>query len=216
MGYKLSSSKLNLFRDCPRCFWLAMKKNVTRPNGPMSSLPIKLDSIIKHYFDKYRMLNELPPILDGKVKGRLAVNMPLTLYCKMKNGIILWGRPDDYFVLEDCNTVVLDHKTASKVPTSVHPSYQLQMDIYSYMLKELGYKTTNKAFLAYYYPDDCDLHNGLSMDCCVIEVNTDPTCIVDLVEKANNVLNGPLPDAAVNCKFCKWTNDIIEKCVQEV
>ena len=54
MEYKLSPSNLNLLEDCPRCFWLHMVKKIKRPMGPMSSIPIKMDSIIKHYFDRYR------------------------------------------------------------------------------------------------------------------------------------------------------------------
>jgi len=50
MEYRLSPSNLNLMQDCPRCFWLTMVKKIKRPSGPMSSIPIKMDSIIKNYF----------------------------------------------------------------------------------------------------------------------------------------------------------------------
>jgi len=210
MTYNLSASKLNLLQDCPRCFWLSMKKNVKRPSGPMSSIPIKMDSIIKNYFNKYRMINELPPILNGQLKGRLAVNMPRTLQCKVENGIILWGRPDDYLELEDYNIVILDHKTASKAPAVVHSSYQLQMNVYSFMLKEMGFKTTNKAFLVYYHPDDCDLHNGMTIHCAVREVLTDINPVKDLLNYANDILNGPKPDSGIHCEFCKWAQVMIE------
>ena len=43
----------------------------------------------------------------------------------------------------------------------VHPSYQLQLDVYSFLLKVMGYDTTNKAYLAFYYPDECELHKGI-------------------------------------------------------
>ena len=209
MDYKLSSSKLNLLVDCPRCFWLAMIKNVKRPASPMSSIPIKMDSIIKHYFNGYRG-NQLPPILNGKINGRLAVGMPLTLRSDVGNGIVLWGRPDDYVELEDSTVVVLDHKTASKTPTVVHPSYRLQMDVYAYLLGQMGYKTTNKAFLAYFTPDDCDLHNGMKINCSIIEVNTDSFRVVDLMSKAQEILNGATPESGENCEFCRWAQDMLE------
>ena len=156
MEYKLSPSSLNLLKDCPRCFWLSMIKKIKRPAGPMSSIPIKMDSIIKHYFNKYRELNELPPILEGKITGRLAVDMPKTLTYKEENGITVYGRPDEYFELEDKNIVAFDHKTKSKAPENVHSSYQLQLNVYSYLLKAMGYKTINRAYLASYYPDEID------------------------------------------------------------
>lgn len=82
MEYKLSPSSLNLLEDCPRCFWLKMVKKIYRPMGPMSSIPIKMDSIIKHYFNKYRDLGQLPPIIEGKVTGWLAIGMPCRPYLK--------------------------------------------------------------------------------------------------------------------------------------
>jgi len=207
MEYKLSPSSLNLLEDCPRCFWLSMVKKLKRPSGPMSSIPIKMDSIIKKYFNKYRELNELPPILEGKITGRLAVDMPKTLTHEEENGITLTGRPDEYFELKDKNVVAFDHKTKSKAPENVHSSYQLQLNVYSYLLKAMGYKTTNKAYLAYYYPDDCELHNGMCIHCTVIEVKTNPTHAKELVNKAYNVLNGPMPKHSENCGYCKWVNE---------
>ncbi len=146
----------------------------------------------------------MPPILNGKINGQLAVGMPLTLYSDVGNGTVLWGRPDDYIELEDSIIVVLDHKTASKTPTVIHPSYRLQMDVYSHLLKEMGYKTTNKAFLAYFTPDDCDLHNGMKINCSIIEVTTDPTHVVDLMGIAHEILNGAMPDPGEHCEFCRW------------
>ena len=174
MKYQLSPTKLNLLEECPRCFWLSLVKKINRPPTPMPSLPIKVDSIIKHYFNKYRDLEELPPIIIGKITGKLAQEMPKTLKHDEGNGITLMGRPDEYIELTDGNLVAFDHKTKSKASESVHSAYKLQLDVYSYLLKVNGYNTTNKAFLAYYYPNDCDLHNGMPFNCQIMEVNANP------------------------------------------
>ena len=207
MEYKLSPSSLNLLEDCPRCFWLHMVKKIKRPPAPFPSLPIKVDSIIKKYFNKYRELGKLPPIIQGKITGRLALDMPKTLKHVEGNGIILSGRPDDYFELEDGNIVVLDHKTKSKEPEGVHSAYQLQLDVYSFLLKKMGFKTTNKAFLTYYYPDECELHNGMPFNCTIVEVKTNLSRVAKLVDKAYNILNSEMPDSDENCEYCKWLSE---------
>src|SRR3989344_3937655 len=61
------STGLNLFRDCPRCFWLHYNKNVHRPRGIFPSLPGGMDLVLKDYFDQFR--GSLPPELEGKVRG---------------------------------------------------------------------------------------------------------------------------------------------------
>jgi len=74
MPYKLSPSKLNLFLECPLCFWLD-NKGIHRPNGPFPSLPGGMDRKLKVYFDKYRKMGKLPPELNGKVVGKLYDDM---------------------------------------------------------------------------------------------------------------------------------------------
>ena len=209
MKYKLSPSTLNLLEECPRCFWLYQVKKIKRPSGPISSIPIKMDSIIKNYFNKYREKGELPPIIQGRVKGRLAVDMPKTLKFEEENGIILWGRPDEYIELKDKNIVAFDHKTKSKAPETVHPSYHLQMNVYSYLLKAMGFKTTNKAYLAFYHPDDCELHYGMCIHCTILEVKTNPTHVIKLVNKAYNVLNEQIPKPGYRCEYCKWREETL-------
>lgn len=210
MEYKLSPSSLNLLEDCPRCFWLRFNKKIKRPSGPMSSIPIKMDSIIKHYFDKYRDIEKLPPMIENMVSGSLAKDMPKTLKHEEANGIILWGRPDDYFELEDESIVPFDHKTKSKEPENIHSAYQLQMDCYSYLLRAMGYKTTNKAYLAFYYPDECDLHNGMPFHCKILEVETSFKDVEQLLEKAYNILNGEIPESGEDCKYCDWVDKNIQ------
>ena len=136
--------------------------------------------------------------------------MPKTLKYELDNGITAWSCPDDYLKLEDNNIVAFDHKTKSKAPESVHRSYQLQMDVYSYLLKAMGYGTTNKAYLAFYYPDECDLHEGMPFNCTIIEVKTNFSRVDKLVDKAYNILNGEIPESHENCEYCKWNQEIIK------
>src|SRR3989344_9503564 len=66
---RLSPSTLNVFLDCPKCFWLAQAKEIHRPRGIFPSLPGGMDLLIKDYFDKYRNVGKLPPELEGKLDG---------------------------------------------------------------------------------------------------------------------------------------------------
>ncbi|GAI53572.1 unnamed protein product, partial [marine sediment metagenome] len=43
---RLSPSALNLFLQCPRCFWLEKNKGIKRPRGIFPSLPSGMDSVI--------------------------------------------------------------------------------------------------------------------------------------------------------------------------
>jgi len=58
---RLSPSSLNLFLECRRCFWLDKNKGIKRPRGIFPSLPSGMDSVIKKYFDSYRLNSDMPP-----------------------------------------------------------------------------------------------------------------------------------------------------------
>ena len=55
--------------------------------------------------------------------------------------------------------------------------------------------TTNKAYLAFYYPDECELHEGMPFNCAILEVKTDFSRVDKLVDKAYSILNGEIPES---------------------
>ncbi|MHA2430395.1 MAG: hypothetical protein ACXACC_05095 [Promethearchaeota archaeon] len=68
----------------------------------------------------------------------------------------------------------------------------------------MDYDTTNKAYLAFYYPDECELHQGMPFNCTIIEVKTNPSKVEKIIDKAVTILNDEIPDSNKNCEYCKW------------
>ncbi len=199
----LSPSKLNLMQDCPRCFWIFINKDVKRPGGPMAGVLTKMDSVIKHYFEKYRESGTLPPIIRGKVDGKLARGMPKTL-SYTEGDFVISGVPDEYIDIDGV-IVPLDHKVSKgKSAEETHKAYVLQLDFYCFLLKANGYKTRNEGYLAYYYPDDCDVHDGIDVCCDVVKIKTDPDRAKKVLDRAVKLLNGKIPDPSPDCDFCKY------------
>ncbi len=212
MKYKLSPSTLNLMEECNRCFWLHVVRNVKRPFGMMAGIVMKMDSIIKHYFDSYREKDLLPPMVEGKITGFLPKNMPKTLSHEENSIIIIAGKPDEYLELPTGEIVAFDHKTKSKAPEEAHPSNQLQLDVYTYLLKMNGYKTANKGYLAFYYPEDCELHDGMDMHVKILEIKTDPDRVKTLLSKADNILQlEEPPQPSKECEYCLWAKGVSQE-----
>src|SRR5262245_47999348 len=104
----LSPTTLNLFADCPRCFWLAKRKGIRRPSGPFPSLPNGMDRLLKTHFDRHRANGSVPPEL-ARFPGRLFSdrtrldiwrNNRRGLRCAI-DGTMLMGALDDLFLGED-------------------------------------------------------------------------------------------------------------------
>lgn len=202
----LSPSSLSLYAECPRCFWLKVNRKIDRPRGPMPTIMSGLDLVIKAYYDLYRGRKELPPIIVGKVPGRLYKEVPPWLSMgDPQTNTKLVGKLDELLEPEPGLVAPLDHKTRGSKAEDVHRAYQLQMDVYDLLLTSSGYKTAHKAWLIYYIPDFMeDLRFTFAVD--VKEIPTDSERARNVFICAANLARGSEPKPNTECEFCRWVN----------
>jgi hypothetical protein len=203
---RLSPSSLNLLLECPRCFWLYINKKIERPGKPVATITTGLDRIIKDYFNLYRLKNTLPPILEGKLKATLITSLPKNgwlEYVDLKEDAKLGGYLDECLKFSDYYAA-LDHKTRGLAPEEIHRSYQLQMDIYTFLLEENGFPTKRIAYIVYYIPKIIDEASNFHFDILLKEIKTDPLFAKKLFYEAIKIAKGPLPALNDSCPFCKW------------
>jgi hypothetical protein len=204
----LSASTLKLYLECPRCFWLHLRKGIARPRGPFPSLPTGMDGVLKRYFETYRRRNALPPLIDGRLTGTLIKQGGLSLeFTDAKQGVRLSGKLDDCLILEDGNHAPLDHKTRASAPADVSYTekyYKFQMDVYSLLLERNGYPISRTAYVVYYYPLDGKLHEGFPFGVTVHHVATDPEDAYGTFQTACRLLAGPMPPCSATCEYCLW------------
>ena len=120
---RLSPSTLNLFRECPRCFWLQFKKGIARPRGIFPSLPNGMDKVLKKYFDSYRKKGTLPPEIAQEIgtSAKLYTNMEdLKIWRNNFKGLqkeypeykfTLRGAIDELLISKDGKYIPFDFKT---------------------------------------------------------------------------------------------------------
>ena len=210
---KLSPSSLNLFKECPRCFLLEKNKGIKRPRGIFPSLPGGMDLVIKDYFDKYRMIDKLPPEVDGKVSGKLFSNMAVlekwrnwrTTELRYEDKVlnaILTGALDDCLISNDIY-IPLDYKTrGSELKDDPRQYYQTQLDCYCLILESSGYKTEGLAYLLYYWPLEVKEDGLVRFHVEPIKIETNIDAAKKIFEDAINVLNREIPQASVECEYC--------------
>jgi len=208
---KVSPSSLNLFSECPRCFWLYLNKGIKRPSIPVATITTGLDRVIKEYLDGFRGKDILPSFLAAKLPGRLMVDFPKKgwfEYVDTKLDARLLGYLDECIDFQDGHYAVLDHKTRGAPPASVHRAYQLQMDAYTFLLEENKFPTRRIAYLAYYIPKKIIANSDFQFDVLIKEIKTDPKRALDLFHQAAGLLRSPLPQIQENCAFCSWTSTV--------
>ncbi|GIW62693.1 MAG: hypothetical protein KatS3mg090_0519 [Patescibacteria group bacterium] len=216
----LSPSKLNLYQDCPYCFYLAMIYKKRRPEQPASTLPRGLDNLIKKYFDFYRSIKQLPPEIDKQIKGKLLEDQNLInewrkttafseprVYLKELNTVIFGGL--DECIIEDDKYIPADYKTRGyDLKEDSTSYYQTQMDCYNYLLYENGYQTANLAYLIYYIPKKINKDGVVNFKVEIHSLQTNKERFSKLVKSAVEILRSGKPKRNLNCQFCQWMDNI--------
>ena len=227
---RLSPSALNVFLECPKCFWLINVKRVYRPRGIFPSLPSGMDSVIKTYFDKYRLEDKLPPELEGKVDFKLFSDLKLLnkwrdwktglVFTDEETGAELFGALDDLGVadtgkgglFDDELYVPLDYKTKGyAVKPGDERYYQNQLDSYALMLKGNKMPPTDYAYLIYYVPNEVGEGGAVKFDVTLKKVDINPDSALQVVRDAVELLKGPMPDAHTDCDYCTWASRYIHE-----
>lgn len=212
---RLSPSGLNIFLDCHRCFWLERNKNIKRPRGIFPSLPGGMDSVIKVYFDKYRVKNDMPPEVKDKLPGKLFSNMgtikrwrswlqtDLSYEDKTINAT-LSGALDDCLT-EDGFYIPLDYKTrGSELIEDPRKYYQTQLDCYCLILDSSGFKTKGIAYLLYFWPVEVFEKGMIQFKVESIRIETNIDSAKKIFRDAVTCLKQEIPSASPNCEYCNF------------
>ncbi|MCM8796146.1 MAG: hypothetical protein NC928_05640 [Candidatus Omnitrophica bacterium] len=205
---KLSASSLNLFLECPRCFWLYLNKNIKRPEKPVATITTGLDRVIKEHFEIYRQKGILPPMLAGRLPGKLISNFPKNGWLDFTDTRLdakLGGYLDECLDLGNNFFAALDHKTRGSKPEGTHPAHQFQMDVYTFLLEQNGFSTKKTAYLIYYIPKSVVSKEDIEFEVEVTEIKTNPQRVYQIFTDAVTILKQPIPGLNNDCIFCKWT-----------
>jgi len=218
---QISPNSLNLYFECPLCFWLDKHQGIKRPPPYPYALNNAVDTLLKEEFDKYRKKKELHPLL-------IAYNVPAKLFPNQKlldewrsnfKGLryydasldaTLFGAVDDVLEFSDGKLAPMDYKSTGSKVANVYDRFQIQMDIYTFLLEKNGYKTVRKGCLAFYVVDK---ENGfvdrLPFKKEIHMIDTDPSYVQEVFEKAVNLLRGDKPTAhSPDCKYGQWLKEV--------
>ncbi|UCC95717.1 MAG: PD-(D/E)XK nuclease family protein [Candidatus Omnitrophota bacterium] len=218
--FSLSPSTLNIYVNCPRCFWFHMVKGAEfkRPEGPTSTLPRGMDNLIKIYFDTYRAKCALPPEIEAEVTGQLIEESLIHRWRNWKTGLQfidsdgsrLFGALDECLVC-DGMYIPVDYKTRGYDLKEDSTSYYiLQMSSYNFLLARNGYAVSEHAYLVFYIPSKVSDEGLVHFKIEVKKVETFP---LDKVHRTFRQavellsLNEP-PPKNNGCKFCNWAQKV--------
>jgi hypothetical protein len=219
---QLSPNSLNLYLECPHCFWLDKKLGIKRPPPYPYALNSAVDILLKEEFDNYRMRNEPHPLLlENNIQAKLFHNQKLLnqwrnnlsgiRYFDKEIGATIFGAVDDILEFPDGKLAALDYKSTGSRVANVYDRFQLQMDTYTFLLEKNGFLTPKKGYLAFYIVDkDKGFIDRLPFRKEIYEIETNPEDIYEIFKDAVTALKQLAPPPHnQDCQFEKWLKGAI-------
>jgi RecB family exonuclease len=221
--FKLSRSKIDLFIDCPRCFYLDRRLGVGRPPGFPFNLNSAVDHLLKKEFDIHRDGKTTHPLMEAY--GLKAVpfkhkdinvwreNFTGLQFLHEPTNFLVTGAIDDVWINDDGELHIVDYKATSKeskvtLDAEWQDGYKRQMEVYQWLMRQMGFTVSNTGYFVYAngLRDRKAFDGKLEFDIQIIPYTGNTDWIEKTLIKAKECLmDERIPAASQECDFCAYT-----------
>jgi len=221
--WRLSRSKIDLFMNCKRCFYIDNKLGVARPPMFPFNLNSAVDHLLKKEFDIYRAKGEAHPIMEeADIKMIPLKHAKLDIWRENFKGVdtlhaptgfTVSGAVDDLWLTDDGKVVVVDYKATSKdddiseLDQDWHDGYKRQMEIYQWLLRQNGLSVSDTGYFVYANGDkdkdrfDAKLEFKMTLIPYIGDANWIDGELLNIKECLDQDL---IPKNADDCDYCTY------------
>lgn len=228
-NWKLSRSKIDLFLECPRCFYLDNKLGVKRVPGFPFSLNSAVDYLLKQEFDAYRVKNEQHPLqkeygIDARPIPHAELdewrrNFGGVKYLHRPTGLLVTGAIDDLWINGKDEYIVVDYKATAKdeavkaLDKEWQDGYKRQMEVYQWLLRQNGLKVSDVGYFVYCTGkmDRQAFDKKIEFDVNLIEHHGDDSWVEKTLLKIKRCLDAKkIPSSGPDCDYCAYRRAVAE------
>lgn len=222
--WRLSRSKIDLFLECPRCFYLDNKLGTARPRGPAFTINIAVDELFKKEFDSYRVQKIKHPIMEKYNIDAVPFahtklnewrdNFVGIAYYHSETGMTISGAIDDIWVTPHDSLIVVDYKATSKesdidslADSAWEDQYKRQIGVYQWLFSKNGFHVENTGYFVYANADASlsDFKDTLHFKTTLVPCDGDTTWIEPTIFAIKTCLeSATFPKSGTNCEFCPY------------
>lgn len=228
--FKVSRSKIELYKQCPRCFWLDVRLKIKRPNSPPFNINKTIDELYKREFDVHRAAGTPHPVmiankLGGVVPfqhkeidtwretfiGVFTLHKPTNLH--------VFGAVDDLWVNEAGEVMVVDYKATSKdkevtIDSGWQISYKRQMEVYQWLLRQNGVNVSDMGYFVYTNAriDVDGFHDKLDFRTKLIPYSGKDEWVEPTLFEMKTCMDGDIPPVGDSimggpCEYCEYAKN---------
>lgn len=229
-NFRLSRSKISLFMDCARCFYIDNKLGTARPPGFPFNLNSAVDTLLKKEFDAHRAdktphplmsaygLDAVPFAHEQMDAWRDALRGGVTF--AHPTGLTISGGVDDIWVNPRGELIVVDYKATSKdgkieaLEEEWHIGYKRQLEIYQWLLRQNGFPVSDTAYWVYANGDkDKEAFDAkLEFELTLVPYEGNADWVEGTIQDIKKCLDSDeLPLNAEDCDYCKYREAVGKK-----
>jgi hypothetical protein len=228
--WKLSRSKIDLFLECQRCFYLDNKLGISRPKFPAFTLNVAVDALLKKEFDIHRTNKTSHPLMDTYgidaipfAHKNLEIwreNFEGIQYFHKPTGLLVSGAVDDVWINKKDELIIVDYKATAKDgtidgldDTKWHDQYRRQMEVYQWLFRQSGFKVSDTGYFVYVngQKDRESFDGKLEFDVTIFPYTGSDSWIENVLEKIKTCLESKeIPKSESVCEYCAYI-DLVNK-----
>src|SRR3989344_1917555 len=225
--FKLSRSKIDLFLECPRCFYYDRRLGVGRPPGFPFALNSAVDHLLKLEFDIHRANGTQHALMKKygidakpiphKDLEKWRHNFTGIQYLHQLTNLLIFGAIDDLWQNSKGEYIVVDYKATSKdkeiteLNEDWHEGYKRQMEIYQWLLRQNGYPVSDTGYFVFCNGEkDRKAFDGkLEFDITPIPYKGSDSWVEKTIVEAHKCLNrDSIPEGSPDCDYCSYIQAI--------
>lgn len=224
--FRLSRSKIDLYLNCPRCFYLDRRLGITSPPGFPFSLNSAVDKLLKKEFDLHRAQGQTHPLMKTyEVDAVPYQNERLALWRDPFKGIdflhtetnlLVFGAIDDVWINPFGELHIVDYKATAKeeevnLDADWQIGYKRQMEIYQWLFMKNGYKVSDTGYFVYCNGDtDKKAFDGkLEFRVKIIPYKGNSDWVEDTLKQIHACLKQEsIPEMSPDCDFCRYVAEL--------
>lgn len=222
--WTLSRSKIDLFTDCPRCFYIDNKLGTARPPGFPFNLNSAVDALLKKEFDGHRSAQTPHPLCVQYGVDAVPFDHPEmdawrdslkrgVQYVHPETGLLVRGGVDDIWKGADGKLIVVDYKATSKdkqitaLDEGWQDGYKRQMEVYQWLLRKNGFEVADKGYFVYCNAskDEVAFDKVLKFDVTLVPHVGDTSWIDPTLRAIKSCLDSDeIPAPSEGCDYCRY------------
>lgn len=220
--FKISRSGIELFVECPCCFYLNNRLGIRRPSGPPFNINKAVDTLLKKEFDVHRAGKTAHPLMkkykinaipfQHELMDEWRENFKGVQFVHKQTKLRITGAVDDIWVNKKGELIVVDYKATAKtsevdLSADWQMGYKRQMEVYQWLLRQLGFKVAKVGYFVYCNGrTDKEAFDGkVEFDVTVLPYSGDDSWIEATLLKIKDCLeNETAPAMKDDCEFCGY------------